>query len=166
MTLDPLAVREADVGGRDEGQAVVEGPARLQVNLFERDAAIGQVKMGIRQPWDRDLVRVQLVTHRERVGPGLELDRRTGKRNAPVLDPDGLHPAEPRLSCERRDPPGDEGIEWHSVQLRGSVASAGPPGSVTSAGPAGSASSDARPAWSRPAPNPRASATRAFGPPR
>ncbi len=101
------------MGSADQRQAVVERLNLRQVDALEGDPAIGEMEVGIGQARDRDLVRVELEADGERVGPGLELDRRTRKRDAAAGDADRLDPAEPRVAGERRDPTGDERLEGH-----------------------------------------------------
>ena len=118
VTLDPVVGGEPVVGGADQRQALVERLNLREVDALESDPALGEVEVRIGQARDRDLVRVELEADGERVGPRLELDRRTGKRDAAAGDADRLDPAEPRVAGERRDPPGDKRLERHGSAHR------------------------------------------------
>ncbi len=101
------------MGGADQFKAGLERGRLREVDVLERDAALREVQVGVGQARDGDLVIVELEADGERVGPRLELDRRTGKRNAAAGDADRLDPAEPSVAGERRDPSRDEGFQGH-----------------------------------------------------
>ncbi len=100
----------AAIAARPSSSVAVAG----QVDPVQRQSALGQVEVGVRQPWDRDLVGIELDPSRVGVGPRLEVDRRSGEGDPAIRDPDGVDPAEPAVARERGDPAAaDQQVERH-----------------------------------------------------
>ncbi len=120
VALEPRVGRQALVRLTQASEPIVEGRGVTEVDMARRHRGLCQVQVGVGQPGDRDLVRLEADALRERVGPCLEVHLGARERDPTVADPDRLDPAEPRVALERGDAAGDQRVKGHeAVSLSG-----------------------------------------------
>ena len=94
MPFEPGTARQSLVRLPETRQPLVQRGGVAEIHVPRRESGLGQVEMGIGEPGDGDLIRLETDPLGEWIGAGLEVNLGAGEGDPAIADADRLHPAE------------------------------------------------------------------------